>query len=92
MLITGNEAIALLAEFPKLRKVRLAKNGIDASGLAHLPKLKQLEELDLSECASIFDDATEPLGELTGLKKLNLWRGQVSDAGIEPQPTRVIEP
>ncbi|QDS87520.1 Leucine Rich repeats (2 copies) [Rosistilla ulvae] len=85
----GNEAIAKLAQFPQLKKVRLARNQIDASGLADMPKLTNLEELDLSECSQILDDAMPPLGELTKLKKLNLWRVNLTDAGIEPLNTLV---
>ncbi|MEM1069276.1 MAG: hypothetical protein AAGI63_10295, partial [Planctomycetota bacterium] len=80
----GNEAITMMAAFPKLKKLRLAQNQIDASGTAELAKLTGLEELDLSECAQIFDDAMPPLGELKQLKKLNLWRVNITDIGIEP--------
>jgi Leucine-rich repeat (LRR) protein len=80
----GNEAIGILAQFPNLRKLRIARNQIDGSGIAELPKLKNLEELDLSECAQLFDDAMLPLTKMTKLKKLNLWRVNISDIGIEP--------
>ena len=80
----GNEAVELFAAFPNLRKLRLARNQIDASGVANLPQIKMLEELDLSECAQLFDDAMGPLAALTKLKKLNLWRVNISDAGVEP--------
>ena len=80
----GNEAVELFAMFPKLKKLRLARNQIDASGVANLPKIKLLEVLDLSECAQLFDDAMPPLAELKNLKELNLWRLNISDAGIEP--------
>lgn len=80
----GNEAVELFAMFPRLKKLRLARNQIDAVGIAGLPKITGLEELDLSECAQLFDDAMPPLGELKNLKKLNLWRLNISDVGIEP--------
>ena len=80
----GNEAVLLFAQFPKLTKLRIARNQIDASGVADLAKLQHLQELDLSECAQLLDDATGPLAELKKLKKLNLWRLNISDAGIQP--------
>ena len=60
----GNEAVELFAMFPKLKKLRLARNQIDAVGVAGLSKLTGLQELDLRECAQLFDDAMPPLAEL----------------------------
>ncbi|MEM9368883.1 MAG: hypothetical protein AAGD07_23060, partial [Planctomycetota bacterium] len=78
----GNEAIAMMADFPNLKKLRLARNGIDGEGAEHLAKLKLLEELDLSECAQLDDAAMQPIGTMLPLTKLNLWRVNVTDAGI----------
>ena len=80
----GDEAIKLLSQFPNLRKLRFAQNQITAEGIAALPNLKKLEELDLSECSLILDDAMGPLGKMSNLKKLNLWRVNISDIGIAP--------
>lgn len=81
--LVGNEVIPVLENFPKLKSLRLSKNGqLDATGLAQLSAIKNLEELDLSECTAFFDDALESVGKLTKLKKLNLWRAQIGDAGI----------
>lgn len=75
-----NSAISLLENFPKLKKLRIAKNQID--DLSGLSKVRSLEDLDLSECAMLDDAAMTPLKDLTKLKKLNLWRVNISDAGI----------
>lgn len=80
----GNDAMTLLAQHPKLKKVRLAANQIDAEGLAKLGELTQLETVDLSECLQITDQATESLTGLVNLKDLNLWRVNLSDTGIAP--------
>jgi len=80
----GNEAIDLMIHFPNLRRLRVSKTQIDAAGVVALAKLTSLEDLDLSECVQISDDAMKPLSKLSKLKKLNLWRINLSDAGIEP--------
>jgi Leucine rich repeat/Leucine Rich repeat len=81
----GNESIALIAQsFPKLRKLRIAQTHIDSAGMADLPKLTNLEELDISECAQILDGGTESLSQMSKLQKLNLWRLNLSDEGIRP--------
>ena len=80
----GDATIEHLAKFPTLRKLRLARNQIEAAGIAALPKLSSLEELDLSECSQILDSAMGPLGECKNLKKLNLWRVNISDEGLKP--------
>ena len=82
----GNESVELFAKFPNLKKLRLARNQIDATGVANLPKIQLLEELDLSECAQLFDDAMGPLAELKNLKKLILWRVNISDVGVSDVP------
>lgn len=80
----GNEALEVISRFPELRRLRLARTQIDGQGLVHLAPLDKLEDLDLSECLQLTDSATEPLGELDGLKKLNLWRVNLTDEGIRP--------
>ena len=79
----GDEAIELVTNFPKLKKLRVANSHITAAGLSMLPRLENLEELDLSECSQFFDDAMPPLAKMKNLKKLNLWRVAISDVGIE---------
>ncbi len=78
----GNPALELMANFPKLKKVRLAQNQID--DLSGLAKLKNLEDVDLSQCALLTDSNMAPLKDLGKLKKLNLWRVNISDEGIKP--------
>ena len=73
----------VIAGFPKLSKLRLAQTTVDAAGLEKLATLKNLTELDLSECSQIFDDAMPSLSKLTSLKKLNLWRLQLTDEGVK---------
>ena len=80
----GDDAIDIVAKFPNLKKLRLAKNQITGQGMSKLPQLAKLEELDLSECAQLTDADIAPLGEMKNLKKLNLWRVNISDEGIKP--------
>lgn len=80
--LVGDEALPVIARFPALKRLRLAKTTITAEGLADLEKLDQLADLDVSECVSIDDAALGPIGKLTSLERLNLWRVPVGDAGI----------
>ena len=81
--IVGDEAVSLLAKFPKLRKLRLSKNQISSDGLKPLADRQGLLELDLSEISQLSDDAMQYIGRLTGLVKLNLWRVPITDAGVD---------
>ena len=54
------------------------------AGLEALSGCKTLEEIDLSEDSLISDEGTPHLAKLTNLKKLNLWRVQITDAGAVP--------
>lgn len=80
----ADEAIEIMASMPKLKKLRLAKTQIGAPAIAAMPQLEKLEELDLSECAQLSDEAMGPLAEMKSLKKLNLWRVNLTDQGIQP--------
>lgn len=79
--IVDDEAVAVLTQFPRLRKLRLARTNITDTALASLSTCKLLEELDLSEISTLTDAGMSSLASLTSLKKLNLWRVQISDAG-----------
>jgi len=82
--LVGDEAVQLLPrQFPKLKKLRLARTQVTGGGLAPLSELPQLEDLDLSECSQVFDDGMEAVGALSTLKRLNLWRVQITDAGVQ---------
>jgi hypothetical protein len=80
--LVGDEALPVIARFPALKRLRLAKTSVTGEGLAALEKLDRLADLDVSECVSIDDAALEPIGRLTGLERLNLWRVPVGDAGV----------
>ena len=79
--IVDDEAVAVLQKFPRLRKLRLARTNITDAALASLAKCAQLEELDLSEISTLTDAGMSSLAAIKSLKKLNLWRVQISDAG-----------
>jgi Leucine-rich repeat (LRR) protein len=80
--LIDDDTIPLLQQFPKLRKLRLAKNSVTSEGLAHLPNCSNLQDLDLSEAINVTDDALEHIGKITTLTRLNLWRDTISDAGV----------
>ena len=79
--VVDDDSCKLIAGFPKLKKLRLARNQVTDSGLEILSKCSSLEELDVSEDALLTDAGMAHLAKLTALKKLNLWRVQISDDG-----------
>lgn len=79
--IVDDEAVAVLQKFPRLRKLRLARTNITDSALASLASCGQLQELDLSEISTLTDAGMSSLAAIKSLKKLNLWRVQISDTG-----------
>lgn len=79
--IVDDDSCKLIAGFPLLKKLRLARNQVSDSGLETLSVCLALEELDLSEDSLITDAGMVHLAKLRELKKLNLWRVQISDEG-----------
>ena len=79
--IVDDEAIKTVAQFPRLRKLRLARTSISDAALESLKDSKTLEELDFSENSIITDAGMVSLASIKTLKKLNLWRVQISDTG-----------
>ncbi len=77
----NDDAGALLAQLPELKKLRLAKTGFGTRGLEALLPL-QLEDLDISEASGIDDASMAVVGKMQTLKRLNLWRDTVGDAGV----------
>jgi len=79
--IVDDDSCSLIAGFPSLKKLRLARNQVTDAGLETLSVCSSLEELDLSEDSLITDAGMAYLAKLRELKKLNLWRVQISDHG-----------
>ena len=79
--LIGDEGLAVLGQFPKLKKLRISRTQIGDAGLAHLSKISTLADLDVSECANLSDDGLAHLAGMTQMKRLNLWREQITDAG-----------
>ena len=80
--IVDDDTCKVIARFPRLKKLRLARNQVSDVALAVLSTCSRLEELDLSEDSLITDAGMGHVAKLTGLKKLNLWRVQISDDGV----------
>ena len=79
--LVDDAALERIAAIPNIVALRIAKTSVSKEGLEKLTKL-QLEELDISECSKVDDSALEPIGKITTLKKLNMWRDPVGDAGM----------
>ena len=69
-----------LAGFSRLEKLDLFGSDIRSSDLQFLQGLRDLRELDLSNCANIDDSAAVYLKTMKGLKRLNLEGTKISDA------------
>ncbi|MCH2124142.1 MAG: hypothetical protein MK165_05085 [Pirellulaceae bacterium] len=81
--LVDDDAMAIIKDrFPNLKKLRVAQTQISTAGLSHLTELANLEDLDLSENSLLFDDAMEPVGQMTQLQRLNLWRVAITDTGV----------
>ncbi|MEO8270004.1 MAG: hypothetical protein ABI557_09795, partial [Aureliella sp.] len=57
------------------------RTSVGTAGIAALRKLP-LEDLDISEASGITDETLEIVGQMNSLKRLNLWRDTVGDAGV----------
>ncbi len=79
--VVDDDSSRIIAGFPKLRKLRLARTQIGDPTLDALSVCTTLQELDLSENSLITNAGMAHLAKLTALKKLNLWRVQISDEG-----------
>ena len=79
--IVDDNSSKLIAGFHQLKKLRLARNQVSDASLETLSTCSSLEELDLSEDSLITNAGMAHLAKLPGLKKLNLWRVQISDDG-----------
>lgn len=79
--LVDDAGMEVIAKFPRLRKLRVAQTSVSGDGLQAIKNLK-LEDLDLSECSQLFDDAMSQLGSIKTLKRLNLFKVVVSDVGV----------
>ncbi len=80
--LVDDESMAVAAKFGNLRKLRISKTQVSNEGLKLLTACRKLEDLDLSENSLLNNDGMVHVGQMSELKKLNLWRVAVSDAGI----------
>ena len=79
--LVDDDSAKVISGFPKLKKLRLARTQIGDAGLETLSSCSTLQEIDLSENSLITNSGVAHLAKLTNLRKLNLWRVQVSDEG-----------
>ncbi len=79
--IVDDDSCRVIAGFPRLKKLRLARNQVSDVALETLSACSHLEELDLSEDSLITNAGMAHVAKLRELKKLNLWRVQISDEG-----------
>lgn len=81
--LINDESLELLANtFPDLKKLRASGCQVSSEGLKAIGKMTNLQELDLSENTSIFDDGLAHLQPMHQLQKLNLWRVPITDEGV----------
>jgi serine/threonine protein kinase/Leucine-rich repeat (LRR) protein len=75
-------ALQALGSLPNLRRLDLAKTGIDGRGVGYLAKLAKLTELSLAD-TKVNDPAAAEVGALTKLERLSLAGCRFSDAGLK---------
>jgi Leucine-rich repeat (LRR) protein len=80
--VVDDDSAKIIAGFPALKKLRLARTQISDLGLETLSTCSTLEDIDLSEDSLITNAGMAHLAKLTNLRKLNLWRVQISDDGV----------
>lgn len=97
-MLCGNltdDEFALLARFPKLRRLWIRGTRITDAGLEALAKMPQIEALLLEANSSyrITAEGLRHLKHLQGLREFNLEGGHVSGTGLVhiPNPEKVIE-
>ncbi|QDS87116.1 Leucine Rich repeats (2 copies) [Rosistilla ulvae] len=76
-----DEVIPLLAQLPKLQKVRARETSIRGENAAAFADMKALRDLDLSE-SPVQDAVFEHLAKLPNLENLNLWNTEATEEGI----------
>ncbi|MEZ6090399.1 MAG: hypothetical protein R3C05_20730 [Pirellulaceae bacterium] len=77
----NDEVWPLLADLPKLTKLRVRETRIRGEDAASLAKLQQLRDLDLSE-SPVQDAIMEHVAQLPKLEELSLWNTEVSAEGL----------
>ncbi len=76
-----DDGIKALPWLPGLRMFSASNTQITDAGLAHLPKVGNLEHLRLDQ-ARITDLGLQTIGKMKSLRKLSLWRCAVTDQGL----------
>lgn len=80
--LTDDDALEVISGFSKLKKLRLAQTSVSGAGLSHIASLG-IQELDISECSQITDDAMQAVAQMKALTRLNLWRDAITDEGVK---------
>ncbi len=74
-----------------LRTLELARTEVTGAGLAALPSLRELADIDLEGCQRVRDNLVAPLKDLRSLKRVNLRNTKVSPTAIESLRQAKIE-
>jgi hypothetical protein len=78
----SDEALASIAELPRLRYLDLSGTGVTNDGLKYLAGLTQLEELDLSR-TPVRDNGLAHVSTLSNLRRLNLQTTRTTTEGMK---------
>lgn len=76
-----DQVIELLAQLPKLQKLRARETSIRGENAAAFAEMKALRDLDLSE-SPVQDAIFEHLAKLPNLENLNLWNTEATEEGL----------
>jgi uncharacterized membrane protein len=74
--------LANLSHFTELTRLRLSRNDITDRTVASLASMSHLERLNLYANPGITDASVDPLAGLASLRRLDVWRTNITEAGV----------
>lgn len=78
----GKKSFDIITSLPRLSALWVAFTNVDAIALSHL-KPKQMNALNVSQCAAINDEAMSTIANMHRLQVLNLSKTKISRIGVE---------
>lgn len=77
-----DDELANLSHFTELRRLRLSRNELTDKTVAAFASMPYLERLNLYANRGVTDASVEPLAQIASLRRLDVWRTGITEAGI----------